>query len=149
VMRSSSLQSRTHRSSRVLSSPGKSTSLLEPTDGITSFPILTCLRSDPLVLWMKQRSPTFDGDYQRPMTPKRHTYAADPRVVSCIRPDPLASNPPPSNVARACHTRTARGFIGKAEQGCPAITKVTIPFRVRLPAQQNSLTRHETTQSTI
>jgi hypothetical protein len=34
-----------------------------------------------------KRSPTYDGDYRRPTSPKRRTHidVADPRVASCIR----------------------------------------------------------------
>jgi hypothetical protein len=65
----------------------ESTGHLEPTNGITLYPILAHLKWDPLVPWKGQRSPTFDGDYQQSMTPKRHTDRADPQMATCIWSD--------------------------------------------------------------
>jgi hypothetical protein len=124
--------SRTHRSPRMLSSPWESTSLFEPANGITSFPILTCLRWDPLVPWMEQRSPTFDEDYRRPMTPKRHTQTRRiPEWLSCIRSDHRQAIHLLQH--RSKHATQGQLEASKAKRGnkVPARPPRPIPFWVR------------------
>jgi len=94
---------------------------LEPTNGITSFPILAHLKWDPLVPWKEQRSPTFNGDYQRPMTPKRHTRrrGGSPSGLKAASGLAIGKQSTSFNIAQARRTRTAWGFKGKQGKRAP------------------------------
>jgi len=108
---------------------------LEPTNGITSFPILAHLKWDPLVPWKEQRSPTFNGDYQRPMTPKRHTRrrGGSPSGLKLHQVWPSASNPPPSTSLK--HVAQGQLEASKASRAKgPQNHQGRSPFQVRLPA---------------
>jgi hypothetical protein len=89
---------------------------VEPTNGITSFPILTCPKWDLPFPYCcgKQRSPTYDGDYQRPMTPKRHSRRHGGSPSGWLHQVwPSASNPPPSTSLKHVTKGQPKGFKGK------------------------------------
>jgi len=100
----------------------------------------------------EQGSPTFNEDYQRPVTPKKaHTDAADPRVVSCIRSDHRQAIHLLQHRSSMSHKDSLRLSKSKARatKAPPTNQPRPIPYWVRLPAWQDSLTRREITQPTI
>lgn len=69
---------------------------------------------------MKQRSPTFNGDYQRPMTPKRHTQTW--RIPEWLAASGLTIGKQSTSFdfARACqHKDSLKTSKGKARQQRP------------------------------
>ena len=107
---------------------------LNPQNGITSFPILTCLGWDPLVPWMEQRSPTFNGDYQQPMMPKRPTQMRRiPEWLSCIRFDHRQAIHHPSTLLKHIIQRQLETFKGKGRQQGPHNHQGQSPFESGFP----------------
>ena len=81
----------------------------------------------PLSCRRKQRSPTYDGDYRRPMTPERRTDMADLRVASCIRFDHRQATHLLQH--RSKHVTKGRpdGFKGKNDTPRASLLRVGFP----------------------
>jgi hypothetical protein len=76
-----------------------------------------------------KRSPTYDGDYQRPVRPERHTHVdmADPRVASCIRFDHRQA----VHLLQHCSSMSHKGSLRLSK--AKSISPWASPLRVGFP----------------